>query len=140
MYAPTTRATGVTVTPLDLTADYAAALQKYLEANPESDMTEANSDQEMALAVAADGTEYLLGTEGVGWPLTDTGNEVDVWMAGEHSFQLTPAMVLTLTKDEVHERATGDPVDLADFVRKFGARLEQNFWLWHDALTRKGGQ
>jgi hypothetical protein len=130
----TNRATGILVTPLDLTADMDEALTAYKAANPDTEMTEARTEDGWALACTPDGTEYLVCSEGVGYPLAPA-NDFDVWLSSEHSFQVTPAMSLQLTAEEVHERATGEPVDLADHIRVFGQRLEDNFWLWHNTLS-----
>jgi hypothetical protein len=124
------------VTLLDLTKQMAAALAKYQEAHPDSDVTKAESEKGWALATAPDGTDYLVCEEGVGYPLHDTDNTFDVWFSSEHSFQMLPAMTLTLTADEVKALATGEVVDLADHVRVFGGRLEDNFWLWHSTLAQ----
>ena len=37
--------------------------------------------------------------------------------------------------EDVLECATGDDADLADVVRVFGARLEDNFWIWRRQIT-----
>lgn len=59
-----------------------------------------------AIGVDPDGQTYLICTEGVGHPI------------GEETFELV-----------------GPMVDLADWVRTFGSRLEVNFRLWAHTLT-----
>lgn len=75
-------------------------------------------DLPVAVGVAPDGTVYLICTEGVGWEVKDEGFE------GK-------------SPEDLQDLTTGELVDLADWVRVFGARLESNFWLW---FNRLGGE
>lgn len=61
---------------------------------------------------------YILCTEGVGWHVTPDKPDSE--------FGTVQAI---LAND-----ANKPEIDLADFVRSFGARLESNFWLWHARL------
>lgn len=73
-------------------------------------------------AFAPDGTLYVVCTEGVGWKPDDK----------------FPGKDRTYTYDEIAElvRDTDhhETVQLEDWVRQFGARLENNFNLWHRTL------
>lgn len=136
MYTKTPRTKGVTVTLLDLSKQEADALAFYQQGHPDdTDMTEAHTEKGWALAVAPNGDEWLVCEEGVAFLVQPEGNTFEVWMSGDHSFQMFPAVQFTLTRDEVHEHATGATVDLADHVRVFGGRLEDNFWSLHRTLT-----
>lgn len=72
-----------------------------------------------ALCIAANGASMMVHSEGVGYPVTDekpwTWNDYQV---GCESF--TPAALAALALN-------APAVDLADWVREFGARLESNF-------------
>ena len=73
-----------------------------------------DSDYGYAIGTAANGDLYVICTEGVGWPVS-----VACGFSG-------------FTRDALLESARkyGTRVDLADFVRVFGDRLEVNFRLW----------
>lgn len=77
-----------------------------------------------ALADAPDGRTYALCSEGVGW-MVDADNPLEVEGIGRAA---------TVTLDEL-QSAPGKLVDLADFVRTFGGRLEANFSMWHWKLS-----
>jgi hypothetical protein len=64
-------------------------------------------------------------TEGVGGWLTDA-NCLDLWCVGGFSRFTVP---LGLNRAPLRE----EPVDLAAHVRRFGARLESNWYLWNSA-------
>jgi hypothetical protein len=70
----------------------------------------------------------VLCTEGVGWTTSKESGALPimVWSQWHQNFVYLPeAYVLSCVTDEV--------VDLADFVRVFGARLENNFHIWLNA-------
>lgn len=79
---------------------------------------------------------YVICSEGVGWKVTtDEPLTVDGYRKTTHglaaaSWDMSLAEVLTAS---VH----GRDVDLADFVRTFGDRLECNFYLWYQKLNGK---
>lgn len=75
------------------------------------------------------GTSYLLCSEGVGWVISESEPaEFDAWFPGmsQGLCRLPFATVRALATDEI---------DLADFIRVFGSRLESNFYGWHRRLT-----
>ena len=75
-----------------------------------------------AVAVGRDGEIYILCSEGVGWKVkesTFTFNDYD-----RNDIPLLTIM----------QHVTGE-MDLADFVRSFGDRLECNFALWYATLV-----
>lgn len=128
------RPRGVTVRPLDLSAYAEAAFESYRAAHPDTEYTRARMEH-WAYAVAADGSEYLVSDEGVGWGMDDDPNEFGAWMQSDTQFSMIPSVTVTLTADEIRHVATGDPVDLADFIRTFGARLDRNHAMWFDTLS-----
>lgn len=82
------------------------------------------------------GTLYVLNTEGVGWVVTDEDPlQLDLYKKTEGRISIFPSLRATLTPAEVRELVTDTEVDLADHVRRFGARLEDNFWLWFRRLS-----
>jgi hypothetical protein len=81
-----------------------------------------------ALAEAPDGRTYAICSEGVGWEVTEDRPLIVDTFAGGYALSLS----------EVTDRAErGTDVDLADFVRTFGARLESNFFQWSYRLSGK---
>lgn len=130
------RERGTVVRLLDLSTYEAEALEfgNAHRDDAKDPWTQARVDQApMALGVDLKGTAYLIGTEGVGWPLGDD-NEFAVYLSTETSFQMVPTVAFTLTREQVLD-ALGDEVDLADHVRVFGGRLEDNFNVWHATLN-----
>ena len=76
-------------------------------------------------------------TEGVGW-VTDEYWRVEIplrqesensgWISiGGSSVELSAALLLRCVSDE--------QVDLAEFIRTFGSRLETNYAIWHSRLV-----
>lgn len=77
---------------------------------------------EYALATAGADT-YVICSEGVGWKVSDSEPlTVDRWNGAAYDMPLTEVL---------HRADNGTDVDLADFVRTFGSRLESNFHAWH---------
>lgn len=129
------RTRGVTVTPLDFTAHEAEALAYANEHQPDKGWTEAKVyAQPWALATDPSGKAWLVSVEGTGEEL-GSDNTFDVHCSTPTSFAMFPTLQLSLTGIDVRACATGEPVDLADHIRVFGARLESNFRLWHSILT-----
>lgn len=54
---------------------------------------------------------------------------------GSHTFDCMPFASTTLNPDELRSYPILEEVDLADFIRSFGARLEGNFWSWFKVLS-----
>jgi hypothetical protein len=104
-----TRERGIMVRTLDLTGMTAAPFYSY--------------------ALATVGSEsYVICSEGVGWLVSDDEPLYVDTMAGE---------VVVILADVLTAARQGADVDLADFVRSFGDRLECNFYLWHRKLNGK---
>jgi hypothetical protein len=142
------RARGVTVQVLDFTPIYEMVIEKFKTKRPDIDTV---GTYTWALAVDPAGNHYLVCDEGVGGEISDdeaygvdlwdrTEREVKETEDGGKAFTLDMMAITTarLKLSDVREHLpVVEEVDLADFIRTFGARLEDNFWLWHDALTTK---
>ena len=90
--------------------------------------------EDLAVGTTADGKVFVICTEGVGWEVIDDF-KVEVYGSGTDSFSMFPVAMITLSRREVLEgMEAGEEVDLADWVRAFGDRLECNFGTWFDTL------
>lgn len=128
-----TRARGTIVTKLDLSKVKADALPFVQKQVPEATGV---SFRQTDYAVAEVGRKlFVIGTEGVGEEVTPfTPFEVEVYAEVPNSISILPCAILRLKPAEVRKAATGPKVDLADFIRTFGARLERNFDIWRNTL------
>jgi hypothetical protein len=78
----------------------------------------------MVVATGDKGLATICG-EGVGWFVDENGKLPVNYYVGEYGsgyLDITPFELLPLISDET--------IDLADFVRSFGDRLENNFYIW----------
>ena len=66
--------------------------------------------------------------EGVGWFKNDDGKYVVTGYMGYSD------VVYHITEDELLSLLSSEQVDLAEFIRSFGARLESNFYLWYEQV------
>jgi len=73
----------------------------------------------------------LIGTEGVGHEVNE-GNCLDIPCRIPKS--MMGGFTIPLHWERIPLR--DEPVDLAEFVRRFGDRLESNWRLWNDAITK----
>lgn len=98
----------------------------------------------MAYAEVTHGEDtYVICTEGVGWKVEWSKplclGVIPSWLDddGEPQSSFTDTATVYLSPYEVKRLADAstEVVDLADFVREFGDRLEGNFWHWHRTLT-----
>lgn len=129
-----TRQRGVTIEVIDLSELYAKALEMRQETKPE--VVRCDSSHRWAKATAPDGTRYVICSEGVGWVVSDTENvDIDLYDKTEGGFNIVPNLTANLSTTEIDEFPVTETVDLADFIRTFGDRLEQNFRTWHANLT-----
>ena len=82
-----------------------------------------------------DGKLYVVCNEGVGYEVTDEEPlVVDLYRRAEGSMTIFPTMQANLAPDDVRRFTTDEEIDLADLVRTFGQRLEDNFGLWYSVL------
>lgn len=86
---------------------------------------------------------YALCTEGVGpgHPITDDDPLlVDIFVErheedGDKTFiAMFPSCQARLKPEDLREKMTGEKVNLAEYVRTFGARLESNYESWRQLL------
>jgi hypothetical protein len=132
----TDRARGITLRVLDFDAFTAKITGE------QSEYDALKIDYTYALATRGSAT-YGICTEGVGSevPLDNDGNGLVVDWRGEnktetgYSFSMFPVARYSFDLDDLAEFETGTTVDLADFVRTFGGRLESNFWAWYRLLA-----
>lgn len=143
------RERGITVQVLDMSSLEGSALKMRQEMKP--DCYEARIyGGEIAVARDSNGTLYAICTEGVGYEVTKESpmellfhgsyrlrdEETGEITSGSHSFDMMPFASIELGPDELLAYPVKEEKDLADFVRSFGARLEQNFWLWFNTLSK----
>lgn len=123
---------GVTLTVLDLDPLLSKLAEEVQDRMPDSRL-----EFRMTYAVAEkDGKTFVVCNEGVGWKVTEEDPlEVAVFSSSPEGFSMFPQYRIVLSPDEVRKYATGEKIDLADLVRTFGGRLEDNFWIWHHTLT-----
>ena len=67
-------------------------------------------------------------SEGVGW----WKNDDDKYLVGFYVGYSNPSHYMT--EDELLSCVSSEKVDLADFIRSFGGRLEANFDLWYNQI------
>jgi hypothetical protein len=85
------------------------------------------------------GTQFVVCCEGVGYEVSeDEPWEVPLypsWSSGQGKLMgITPTWTQPLFGTELQSYVTEEEIDLADLVRRFGQRLEQNFWIWFQQL------
>lgn len=131
----TDRPRGITLRLLDFsafTAEITAAQTEY---------DTLKIDYQYAVGTDSQGRTWAICSEGVGSEVTDKGGLIVDWRGERktetgYSFSMFPTARYEFDLADVAERTTEETVDLADFVRAFGARLEQNFWLWFETLSK----
>jgi len=135
-----TRTRGITLQRLITTSLAEAVVAKVREGKPEdadriSGVTFGVGD----LAITEHkGTTYVICSEGVGWEVSEAEPlELSVYVEyGPSTMTIVPSFTLTLSPSQVAEYLPkGDDVDLADFIRAFGGRLEENFRIWERTLS-----
>jgi hypothetical protein len=125
-----TRPTGITLRLLDIDSVAAKATEQLADGT-----TYKTSFGPYAVAEHGDRL-YVICQEGVGWEVDDDRPlELGLYADNPGYISIMPSYQLKLTPAEVRELVTDTEVDLADHVRRFGARLETNFWVWHRTLS-----
>jgi hypothetical protein len=141
------RPRGVMVKVLDMSELEASALEYRQRTHP--DCYNAKIYGGKTAVAEKDGKLFMICTEGVGYEVTDEepayfefhGNyvirdeETGEIVSGKESFDFMPFAEVTKTPAELMSYPVVEEVDLADFIRSFGARLESNFWLWFKELS-----
>jgi hypothetical protein len=139
------RTRGVTVQRVDFTALHDAWSAEAAKHNPE--IIRLESSFSWAIGRDPKGGFHLICSEGVSWPIPpeDPGAlrpagypapvEIDLFDRSKpNMIAMFPEAVAKVTMEDLKGHV-GEEVDLADFVRTFGARLETNFWATHTILT-----
>lgn len=129
------RPRGVTLTLLDLTQVIEDANTWWTSEHQDGSWVEVGYAP--YAAAEHNGDLYVVSNEGVGWKITDTSHLIlDLYRKSPNGFGILPAMEASLTPDEVRACMTGEDIDLADLIRVFGRRLEDNFNTWFATLNR----
>lgn len=153
------RTKGITVKVLDLTGLEKEALEWRQESRPECFKANVYGGD---WAIVFKGEQlFALCTEGVGWEITDEDplelefhgnyhvkvgadwvNQAGDIVKAEFSpsrteFDVVPFGSYSLSKEELEDAQIAAEVDLSDFIRTFGSRLESNFWNWFDELSKE---
>jgi hypothetical protein len=78
----------------------------------------------------ADGTVVVVCSEGVGYEVTDESPfSLSLYARYDGGgIGIVPLMEAVMKPDDLQEYLTDETIDLADLVRTFGQRLEDNFW------------
>lgn len=74
----------------------------------------------------------IIGHEGVGWRSDEDSRLVSVPVWSNNG--MTSANPVDLHVDVLRDYLTDEVVDLADWVRVFGDRLDSNLYLWQDQM------
>jgi hypothetical protein len=125
------RTRGITLQTIDMDA-LKEAIRPALEERYPKDQTQ-NFHFQYRLAFAEhNGKTYAINTEGVGSEVTE---EKPFELALYAGLAMFPFATLQFTPERLAKAPKGEEVDLADFVRVFGDRLEVNFGIWHRTLS-----
>lgn len=131
----------VIVSVLDMSSLMADALKRLQETKPNAVAVKPISTWGI---VATPRGIYALCDEGVGpnKPVTEE-NPLEVALYGEYqnengskSIDLVPVFNAKLRDKELVEFPVVDRVNLSDFIRSFGRRLEENFSIWNSVLSK----
>ncbi|WP_146082040.1 hypothetical protein [Pseudoclavibacter sp. Z016] len=82
------------------------------------------------LIVVDHGTAAVINGEGVGEVEQDF-DRIDVWFARYGAWETVP-----LSLADINDAATEETIDLADGIRRFGDRLDMNFFRWFGRYDR----
>ena len=145
--------TNILVTRLDFTAHLAGLVDGWVESHPDQKPIDgASMMHEWGYVSLPDGGVYVICTEGVGYPL-EAGDEADFDVTIKRCRTTTEPLPLppgarylgdptkervvtthtyfaeeiSLTPEQIKAWPTKDAVNLKDFIRRFGARLERNY-------------
>lgn len=131
--------TNIEVTPLDFSEREADALEVVRKTYP--DATHVNFEK-VGIVRTNEGI-FALCTEGVGSAdpisednplIVDVSHETRNPDGKGGTFGAMPCVTLSLDAEGAEQYATGEPVNLAEFVRTFGNRLHQNYEGWRRTL------
>lgn len=138
--------TDVVVKVLDFSELETQAAEKFAEAHPEHKNVTAKIHHKWAYVETPSGT-YVVCDEGV-MNVKPVSKEhpvvLDVCVeydgeSGGRAFPMFPAYTMNLTDEFIPEIPVSGEVNLADFIRSFGSRLESNYYECNEALTKELG-
>ena len=122
---------------LDLSKCNQSALEYMLKNNKEDETPiGAETGYTWGIVTTNDGI-YCLCSEGVGQhnPVTESDKiSLDYYPKYEKSIAILPSVQVHLSDKHLMECATNEFVPLEDFIRKFGSRLETNYYTWKRQL------
>lgn len=110
------------VRQLDLTK-----LEKVIRSGISASSTDKIEAEPMLVVNTADGLATIC-REGVGW----WKNDNDMYLVGFFQGYSNPS--LHITENELLSCLSDTDVDMAEFINKFGDRLEVNFDLWYNQV------
>lgn len=141
------RTRGVTVKVIDMQPLYDKWSAEVHARNPE--ITKVSASFHWAIGQDPNGGLHLICSEGVSWelPPEDAGRlrpagypdlvDIDLYNRTDpDKIAMAPIATVKVAAEDLRDLPAEDK-DLADFVRTFGRRLEQNFWVTRDILTGK---
>jgi hypothetical protein len=112
----------IMVRQLDLTK-----LEKVIRSGISASSTDKIEAEPMLVVNTADGLATIC-REGVGW----WKNDNDMYLVGFFQGYSNPS--LHITENELLSCLSDTDVDMAEFINKFGDRLEVNFDLWYNQV------
>jgi len=135
------RTHGIKVYKIDMSKDIEELFTKEKEEDP---LLEKIHTMNWAAFHTRDGKFYVLCDEGVGpeTPVTDDDPlQINIFRTRRkeadkeypRSVDMSPASAWILNPNDIRKHL-GEQMDLADFIRVFGSRLETNFWVWYKLL------
>jgi hypothetical protein len=62
--------------------------------------------------------------------------ELELFTSSATGFSMFPWTVMKFSVDELQKLISNKTVPLHEFIRTFGSRLEQNYWICEDHLTK----
>lgn len=139
----TERTRGITLKVLDL-SPLKPDIIKFVQEGKDPTVTDVSFHFRWATITDEFGRQHLICDEGVGAVFSDESPmQIDAWDAteridpetGNKTFSTMAIVSVHLKPEDIADLPVIEEVDLADFVRVFGARLERNFWDNYLAIT-----
>lgn len=130
MYEKPDRPRGVVLRVLDTDA-ICTAVAEQLDNGSEYEVAFAP----YAVAQTVNGMMFVICREGVGWQVSCTQPlQLDLYAKVTNAISVLPSFAVNLTPAQIDLHTTEVEIDLADLIRTFGGRLEDNFWAHYHRL------
>lgn len=116
------------------------ALEEYNKKNAENPATGFKTAYDIGYVQTNDGKVFVLDTEGCGpsKPVTKA-NPAEIELYPVQGFvpgPASPAFTARLTDEDILKLPIEpEPIELSRFIRRFGRRLESNFYAWKEQLA-----